>query len=115
MWSSIAQLLGYYYRAATDHRKPGVAVLLSNEKIHIVSFLFCTQEGSLSNAICFGGINFVKQLEASLYMLAVITSASYSSDPPLIILNTKFLPVWKSFEFQIQTEQDRHIDNLEKW
>ena len=113
-WSGIAQLLGYYYRAATDHRKPGVAVLLSNEKIHIVCFPFCTQEGSLSNAICFGGINFVERLEVCLYMLAVITSASYSSDPPLVILDTKFLPVPKSFKFQIETEQDRCIDNLEK-
>ena len=62
-WSSIAQLLGYYYRAATDHCKPGVAVLLSNEMIHIASFPFCTQEDSLSNDICFGGITFIELLD----------------------------------------------------
>ena len=115
-WNGVAQLLGYYYRAATDHRKPGVAVLLTKEKLHVVSFPFHTDEGSLANAICFEGIHLSQDNDVtfSLYILAIITSVCYNSNPVKLPLEDKFLSIRKSFEFQIQTNQDRRLDDLEK-
>ena len=108
--NAVAQLLGYYYRLPTDIRKPGVGILLTQTTMNIVLFPFHT-DGGLANAVCFSGliINNTQQLELALNIVALITSAEHYRNPLNVPLVKQFIPIRKSFELLIVTEQERNL------
>ena len=111
-WNSLAQLLGYYYRVATDLKKPGMCVLITRQGIHVILFPFYSSDGNLVNAVCLKEISLEK-FEVACELFAILTSRQFSTYEP-IFLKQSLLPLRKSFQYQIEVEQDQHLQRLEK-
>lgn len=106
--NGLAQLLGYYYCSATSHQDIGLCLLLTKRAIHFILCPFRDQNDALVNAICLKEITF-ENLHGVLYLIAILTSTYFSSRQSLIVLEERFLPIHKDFQFYIETKQDKLV------
>ena len=74
-------------------------------------FPFYSTLGNLVNAICLNDIS-LKKLDCACELLAVLTTVDFNSFQP-VMLTQKFLPLRKSFQYQIEAEQDQRLAEQE--
>ena len=111
--NSLAQLLGYYYRAATSHQTFGLCLLLTKQSIHCILCPFRNEGDVLVNAICLKEISF-ENLHGLLYLIAILTNTRFIDSKQSIVLDEKFLPIRKDFQFYVETEHDKLLDLIKK-
>ena len=107
--NSLAQLLEYYFRAATSYKAMGVCLLLTRQSLHCVLCPFEDENGTLINALCLREIKF-KDMNSMLYMLAIVTS-SYFGRQSLICLEERFLPLRKDLQFFVECDQTKNLED----
>jgi len=98
---------------ATDTCNPGMAILLTHMTMNLVFFPFYSVESLANDAISLKEMSLT-QLESALNILTLVTSSHYYSNPIRISLIDHFLPIHKSFQLKITTEQDRRVEKLEE-
>ena len=112
-YNALAQLIGYYFRVATDIHKPGICVLVTREALHIVVFPFySTNKNNLVNAVCLKAIS-MDDITMAMKYFAILTSAYYNTYQA-IMLPPDYFPIQKSFQYMIEREQDRRLRSLEE-
>lgn len=108
--NALAQLIGYYIRCCANIWRPGVCILLTSDSIYIVLFPFCSKSKiPLVNAICLKPIDYKRNLEQALKLLAIIVHQHFN---PQMVLED-YLPVEKGLCFEIETYEKTRLRQLE--